>query len=227
MTERPGVLVFDVNETLLDIESLTPHFERVFGDPAVLREWFGQLVLYSMTATLSRRYVDLFTLGAGVLGMLADVHGVPLTAADRAGLTAAMAAMPAHPDVTDGLTALRDNGFRLVTLTNSPLSPDGRSPLDRAGLGEYFERQFSVDTCRTYKPDPAVYLFVCRGLGIEPAEAMMVAAHVWDTVGAQSAGMQGALITRPGNAELPVDGLPQPNLVAADVRRLAWRLGAA
>src|SRR6476620_8398075 len=68
MIERPGVLVFDVNETLLDIESLTPHFERVFGDPAVLREWFGQLVLYSMTATLSRRYVDFFTLGAGVLG---------------------------------------------------------------------------------------------------------------------------------------------------------------
>lgn len=135
MTERPGVLVFDVNETLLDIESLTPIFERVFGDPAVLREWFGQLVLYSMTAALSRRYVDFFTLGAGVLGMLADVHGVPLTAADRADLSGAMAEMPAHPDVTEGLTALRDNGFRMVTLTNSPPGADGRSPLDRAGLG--------------------------------------------------------------------------------------------
>ena len=227
MAERPGVLVFDVNETLLDIESLTPHFERIFGDPGVLREWFGQLVLYSMTATLSRRYVEFFTLGAGILGMLADVHGVALTEADRAGLPGAMAAMPAHPDVADGLTALRDNGFRLVTLTNSPPRPDGRSPLDHAGLGEYFERQFSVDMCRSFKPDPVVYLYVCRELGIEPAEAMMVAAHVWDTVGAQSAGMQGALIRRPGNAELPVDGFPRPNLVAADVRQLAGRLGPA
>ena len=94
MAERPGVLVFDVNETLLDIESLTPHFERIFGDPGVLREWFGQLVLYSMTATLSRRYVDFFTLGAGILGMLADVHGVALTEADRAGLTGAARLAP-------------------------------------------------------------------------------------------------------------------------------------
>lgn len=227
MTERPGVLVFDVNETLLDIDSLTPHFERIFGDRTVLREWFGQLVLYSMTATLSRRYVDFFTLGAGVLTMLADIHGVALTTADRAELTAAMATMPAHPDVLDGLTVLRDRGFRLVTLTNSPPGRDGRSPVDRAGLGEHFERQFSVDECRAFKPDPAVYLHVCAGLGVEPAEAMMVAAHVWDTIGAQSAGMGGALITRAGNAELPVEGLPQPDLVAADLHQLARSLGTA
>ena len=56
---------------------------------------------------------------------------------------------------------------------------------------------------------------------------MMVAAHVWDTVGAQSAGFSAALITRPGNAPLPVRGLPQPALVAADLRELARQLGAA
>ena len=42
---KPSVLVFDVNETLLDIEALNPLFERVIGDRRVLREWFGQLVL--------------------------------------------------------------------------------------------------------------------------------------------------------------------------------------
>ena len=26
------LLVFDVNETLLDLEALAPHFERMFGD---------------------------------------------------------------------------------------------------------------------------------------------------------------------------------------------------
>jgi 2-haloacid dehalogenase len=56
---------------------------------------------------------------------------------------------------------------------------------------------------------------------------MMVAAHVWDTVGAQSAGYCGALITRPGNAPLPLDGLPQPALVAADLRQLAKQLKPA
>ena len=31
---------------------------------------------------------------------------------------------------------------------------------------------------------------------------MMVAAHVWDTIGAQRLGSDAALITRPGNAPL-------------------------
>jgi 2-haloacid dehalogenase len=63
MDDRPSVLVFDVNETLLDIEALEPHFDRVFGDCGVVREWYNQLVMYSMAVTLSQNYVDFFTLG--------------------------------------------------------------------------------------------------------------------------------------------------------------------
>jgi 2-haloacid dehalogenase len=58
MTTAPSVLVFDVNETLVDIDSMTPLFARIFGDPRALREWFAQLVMYSMTATLAGRYTD-------------------------------------------------------------------------------------------------------------------------------------------------------------------------
>lgn len=52
----------------------------------------------------------------------------------------------------------------------------------------------------------------------------MVAANVWDLLGAQNVGFSAALITRPGNRPLPVDGLPQPNLVVSDLRQLADRL---
>jgi 2-haloacid dehalogenase len=42
------VLIFDVNETLLDLDALAPHFERIFfGRSNVLREWLAQLILYS------------------------------------------------------------------------------------------------------------------------------------------------------------------------------------
>jgi 2-haloacid dehalogenase len=111
-----------------------------------------------------------------------------------------------------------------VTLTNSPPNPLGPSPLESAGLGGFFERQFSVDACHTYKPARDVYHYVCRELQVVPAECMMVAAHVWDTIGAQSAGFTAALITRPGNAPLPLEGLPRPTLVAADLRQLAQQL---
>jgi 2-haloacid dehalogenase len=225
----PSVLVFDVNETLIAIDALEPLFEQIFGDARAAREWFGQLVTYSMTTAHSGRYVDFFTLGQGVLRMLGAIHGKAITDEDIKRIKEAMLTMPAHPDVAEGLAALRENGFRLVTLTNSPPNPSGASPLENAGLGGYFERQFSVDACRTFKPARQVYEYACSELHVAPTDCMMVAAHVWDTIGAQSAGFSAALITRPGNAQLPVDGLPQPTFVAADLRELARQLakGAA
>jgi 2-haloacid dehalogenase len=220
----PPVLVFDVNETLIDIDSLAPLFGERFGDERVLREWFGQLVMYSMTATLAECYVDFFTLGQGVLRMLADIYRVDITDDDVRRLQAQMSTMPAHRDATDALTMLRDNGFRLVTLTNSPHRSGTRTPLENAGLAELFEQQFSVESCRAFKPSPSVYRYVCQELGVPPADCMMVAAHVWDTLGAQSVGFSTALVTRPGNPPLPVDGLPQPDLVVSDLRQLAEHL---
>lgn len=217
MTEH--VLVFDVNETLIDIDSLRPHFERFFGDPQVLREWFGQLVMHSMALTLSGNYTDFFALGQGVLRMLADIHGVTISDDDAHTLSEGMRTMPAYPDVAPALQRLRDNGHRLVTLTNSP-HPDGPTPLERAGLADYFERQFTVDEQRLFKPATTLYTHVSSALGVDSAQCTMVASHTWDLIGAQSAGYRGALITRPGNAPLPAPGVPQPAIVAADLLQL-------
>ena len=224
MHSRPSVLVFDVNETLIDIEALAPQFERMFGDPRVLREWFGQLVMYSMTVTLSDTYIDFFSLGQAVLRMMADIHGVPITDDDLRVLATGMQTMPAHPDVEAGLRRLSESGYRLVTLTNSPPVPNGRTPLENAGLAGYFEQKFSVDTSRVYKPSLRLYTQVAAELGVQPSECMMVAAHAWDTIGAQAAGFSGALLTRPGNAPLPAAGVPQPHVIAGDLLELAEQL---
>jgi 2-haloacid dehalogenase len=173
-----------------------------------------------------QQYVDFFTLGQAVLQMLGSIHHVTISEEGHERVKQAMLTMPPHSDVVDGLTALRDNGFRLVTLTNSPPNPQGPSPLEHAGLGGFFERQFSVDTCRTYKPHPSVYRLVCEELAVPPENCMMVAAHVWDTIGAQSVGFRAALVTRAGNAPLVADGLPQPDLVVGDLRQLAEELEA-
>src|SRR3954453_20245017 len=111
---RPSVVVFDVNETLLDIEALNPLFERVFGDRRVLREWFGQLVVYSMTTTLAGLYEDFSSLGRGVFQRVGALHGVAIDAADVEALREGLLTMPAHPDVEEGLTELKRAGFRLV-----------------------------------------------------------------------------------------------------------------
>ncbi|CDO06656.1 haloacid dehalogenase type II [Mycolicibacterium cosmeticum] len=223
----PRILVFDVNETLLDIDSLQPHFAEIFGDAATLRTWFAELVLYSMTLTLSGYYLDFFALGRATMKMLATTRGLTLEDDDMRALEEGMRAMPAHPDVEPGLHRLRDHGYRLVTLTNSPLRADIPTPLDNAGLGTYFERQFTVDALKVFKPAPQLYKRVAADTGVAPADCMMVAAHAWDLIGAHSVGMRTALITRSGNAALVGYGIPHPDTAAGTILELADQLVAA
>jgi 2-haloacid dehalogenase len=216
----PSILVFDINETTLDIDYTAPVFARVFGNKAVLREWFVQLVLYSNAISLAGPYATFFELGEGLLKMLADIHGVSVQPSDVDELRHRFATMPAHPDVEPGLTQLKAAGFRLVAFTNSP--PVHPSPAENAGLGKFFEREFSIDRVRRFKPAPQCYHMVAEELDVELSECGMVAAHVWDTLGAQSAGFSGAaLITRGVNAPLPVHRIPQPQIVAPDFVALA------
>jgi 2-haloacid dehalogenase len=78
----PSILVFDINETTLDIEYTAPVFERVFGNKAILREWFAQLILYSNAISLAGPYATFFELGQGLLKMLADIHRVSVKPSD-------------------------------------------------------------------------------------------------------------------------------------------------
>ena len=213
---RPSVIVFDVNETLLDLEALAPLFTRLFGHAELVREWFAQLILYSEAVTLADRYVPLGSLGAGVLTMLGSIHGVAVAEADIAELQHRMLTMPAHSDVADGLRRLRTAGFRLVTLTNSAPTAQG-SPIDRAGIADLFDRAFSVHDVKRLKPAPECYRMVADAMEVTPGALCLVAAHMWDTLGAQAVGCAGAFVARPGNAVLPVEGVPQPDIVAPDL----------
>lgn len=222
MTTRP-ILVFDVNETLLDLTHLEPLFGRLFGDPAVMREWFAQLILYSQSITLSGLQADFASLAAAVLRMTGTIRGREITEDDVAALRQGIGTMPAHADAADALQMLRQAGFRMVTLTNSTLV-DGPSALDRAGLGGFFEGQFSVAPTGVFKPAPPTYRQVADSLEVPLSDLCLVACHVWDTMGLQALGGHGALVTHGVNAPLPHDAVPQPDLVAPDLMGLARQI---
>lgn len=219
----PSIIVFDVNETLLDIDTLAPLFARLFGDDKILREWFAQLVLYSQTMTLSGLYTPFGELGVGALQMTADIHQVTLTDDDINEFKQRMADMPAHPDAIPALTKLRTAGFRLVTLTNSA-SNASNTPLEKAGLNEFFEQSFSVETVEKFKPAPETYQMVAKEMSVAMSDLCLVACHLWNTIGAQAAGCQGAFVTRPYNAMLPASKVPTPDFMAADLVTLAEQI---
>jgi FMN phosphatase YigB (HAD superfamily) len=111
----PRVIVCDVNETLLDVGALEPHFKQTFGDGRVLQEWFANVLLYSEVVTLSGPYSDFASIGGASLDMVASARGITLPATDwdivgalRAGCAAAFVARPGKvlyplgpkPDIT-------------------------------------------------------------------------------------------------------------------------------
>ena len=125
MPKQP-IIVFDVNETLLDLDTLHPTLDRIFGDPAALRLWFANLITYSEALTLAGVYIPFTDIGAAVMRMLAVTRGITISEADAADLTDRFATMPAHPEVPAALSRLRDHGFRLFTLTDNTLAISGR-----------------------------------------------------------------------------------------------------
>ncbi|HLW24764.1 MAG TPA: haloacid dehalogenase type II [Steroidobacteraceae bacterium] len=216
------LLVFDVNETLLDLEALTPHFERMFGEGSTLREWFAQVILYSEAITLSDTYVPFGELGGAVLRMLGRTRGVPINDTDLHELKEAVATMPPHPEVREALVSLREAGFRLYTLTNNPKATCERQ-LREAGIAHFFERQFSVDdTAHRYKPAREVYREVETSFGLQPADLCLIACHTWDILGAAAAGWKTAFIARAGNAPLAVGA--QPLILGPDLNVVAQGL---
>jgi 2-haloacid dehalogenase len=218
---RP-VIVFDVNETLLDLDTLRPTFDRIFNDPAAMRLWFADLILYSEALTLAGVYVPFTDIGGAVLRMLAATRDIAISDADAAELTNRFATMPPHPEVPGALRRLREHGFRLSTLTDNTLEISGRQ-LERAGVIDVFERRFSVDeTVRRHKPAPEAYHSVAAALEVDPGDICLIASHVWDTIGAVAAGWQAALILREGNA--PLDVGPQPDYIGKDLDAIADQL---
>lgn len=213
--QRPRVLVFDVNQTLLDSDALRPHFERAFRDASALDEWFSLLLQYSLVLTVADGYTDFGSVGRGALEMLANSRGIRLTPEDQNRILQGMLSLPPHPEVPDSLERLRAAGFRMVTLTNS--SPAVvRAQLQNAGLARYFEESISVESVRRFKPDLEVYRATAAHLQVPPGELLLIAAHAWDVLGALKAGWRAAFVARRGKALFPLG--PQPDISAPDMK---------
>ncbi|WP_218943580.1 hypothetical protein [Exilibacterium tricleocarpae] len=74
---KPKVIIFDVNETLLDLAPL----RRVVGETIDGREdllplWFSTMLHYSLVDTLTNNYQDFGQIGAAALVMVAEKHGI-------------------------------------------------------------------------------------------------------------------------------------------------------
>jgi 2-haloacid dehalogenase len=215
------VCVFDVNETLLDLGALDPHFERLFGDAGVRRAWFLQLLQSALVATVTGAYSDFGTIGGAALDMVAEREGIDLSEEERQRILGGMRELPPHPEVAGSLDRLRDAGLRLATLTNSTQQV-AEAQMESSGLRGYFEQILSADAVKRLKPAPEPYRMAAESLGVEIGQVRLVAAHSWDVAGALRAGCAAAFVARQGMVLDPL--VERPDVVGGDLAQVADRI---
>lgn len=215
------ILVFDVNETLLDTGALDKGFVETFGDASARQEWFQLLLQRAFTATLTDSYRDFTSLAISALRMTAAKRGIVLDDTKTRELLEPMKTLPPHPEVPDALQTLCDAGFTLTALTQSP-TPTLEAQMVNSGLKRYFKRVFSADQVRRYKPDPAPYRMVAAEMQCDIDQTRLVAAHAWDVEGAMRAGCKAAFVARAGQVLDP--DVEKPSIVGADLDEVAVEL---
>ena len=217
----PRVIVFDLMGTLLDLQTMDPHFERFFGDSTVRQEWFMQSLQLAMAATLTNVYEDFGVQVDTGLEMTARHYKVSMLGEEKNLILGTLRKLRAFPDVAQSLQRLQAAGLRLAALTNSTV-PMAEAQLTHAGLRDHFEQVISADEVRRFKPAPEVYHLAARRLGAEPEQVRVVSVHDWVVTGALRAGCAAAFLARPGQVMNPFG--PQPDIKGVDLGQVAERI---
>ena len=95
---RPHVILFDVNETLLDLTPVKESVGKVLdGLPELAPLWFTTLLQYSLVASVADHYLDFTEVGAACLHMVAKNHAIELSEDDAKQALAPMRSLPLTP----------------------------------------------------------------------------------------------------------------------------------
>ncbi|PWJ39343.1 haloacid dehalogenase type II [Sediminitomix flava] len=221
--ENVKVIFLDVNETLLDLESMKASVsEALNGREDLMTLWFSKMLHYSLVSVSIDRYEDFGKIGVASLMMVAQNNGIELTEEQaKEAIIPPLLSLPAHPDVVDGLRKLKAKGYKLVTFTNSSYKGVA-TQLRNANLEDLIEKQLSTESVRSYKPFLETYQWALDSMNLQPNQVLMAAAHGWDVAGAKEAGMKTAFIARPGKALYPL--VVKPDFVVKDFLELAEKM---
>lgn len=131
-----------------------------------------------------------------------------------------------RPGIAEFLLELKGRGLLLGLAANQPVA--AIEDLDQLGLAQLFTHRTVAGHHGFRKPDVRLFLAACSGLGVEPAECIMVGDRVDnDIVPARSLGMRTVLF-RTGRhaAQRPRSWDEMPDATAEDVGALGRAVGA-
>jgi phosphoglycolate phosphatase len=147
-------------------------------DSAMIRDYVGKGIAHLMRKSLE-----------AALGRTPDPALFELAQAIFAGHYERVngAAATPFPGVVEGLEAMRAHGLKLACVTNK-VARFTQPLLAKTRLDGYFDAIVTSDMAGARKPDPAVFLYACRALGVTPSEAGVIGDSDNDGEAARAAG---------------------------------------
>ncbi len=190
-------LAFDVYGTLINPHGVVTTLESMVGERAPLfsQTWRDKQLEYSFRRGLMQRYENFSVCTAQALDYACSHLNEPLTVEQKQILLASYGQLPAYDDVISGLDQLQQAGHRLFAFSNgSAEAVDGL--LRHAKIRDYFEGVVSVDTKKTFKPNPVVYQHFLDSTGSNASNAWLISSNPFDVFGAINIDMRAAWIHR-------------------------------
>jgi len=217
MNMKPKLLIFDVNETLLDMEPLRNSINEALNDNKAFDIWFPTLLQYSLVETLTNNYKDFSEVAAATLKMTAHKLDIKLTEEEVKKILSPITTLSAYPEVSEALEVLKQKGFKLVALSNGKPQVVN-DQLKYAKIHHFFDKVLSIEEVKNYKPHNSTYHCAYSLMNILPEDTMLIAAHGWDIAGAKRAGIQAAFIARPGKSLYPL--AIEPEITGSNLKEI-------
>jgi 2-haloacid dehalogenase len=220
-------LAFDVYGTLIDTHGVIEALQKVMGDKAkdFSHTWRDKQLEYSFRRGLMQNYEKFSVCTSQALDYTCSYYKTDLTADQKHDLLSIYRVLPAFEDAKEGLTRLKDAGFRLYAFSNG--AADALEMLlSAAGIRDLFLGVVSVDDLKSFKPDPGVYSHFLRKANTTGDSAWLISSNTFDVIGAISAGMKSAWVRRTPDIVFDPWGI-EPTITVKSLTELDTRIETA
>ena len=206
-----GTIAFDIIGTCFSLDKPRQKLTELGAPPYAMELWFAQTLRDAFALSHAGHYQPLKEIFQAELPRALAVFGIEAGEEERSQIMNAFTALEPQIGLQLALHTLANAGWRLVALSNGS-GESTHKLLEQANILPFFDRVLSCDAVQKTKPHPDVYALAKQD---GDSEVWLVAAHVWDIMGAASAGLRTTFITQHEKAFLAV--YPQPDMVAVDL----------
>ena len=220
-SKAPEVILLDVYETLLDMQDIVRRVNDLLDSRRGYTLWFEMFMQYCFVDNCTSQFNDFNSIANATMQMAAKTLGTSVDKESMNSVLELLKHLPVNDGVQEGLSALNQLDLRVAALTNSPESTVTER-MERTGLISYFEKVFSAEKVKKYKPCREVYEWAAKELGVSCNKILLVSAHGWDIAGGANAGMKTAYLQQ--NKQMLYPLAPAPDYTIKNLEQLAEQL---